>query len=228
MTRASALDYVLVQPDTGADAAAGTVVFLHNRDASMLDFARLADAIDPHHYTYVFPNAPFGDPSAPDSRRSWHAPGESKAVGPASRAWPCLVDCLRHLDETLGAGRPRVLAGFSQGASFALRYGLGHPDSFVGIVALSPSHVGNLDEAGPGRASDRATAIFLAKGLDDPVVPVEEMRAGCRRLERAGHAVAYHEYPIGHEISLAEVRDVRRWLQRLCPVPRPVVTCAVP
>jgi phospholipase/carboxylesterase len=212
---------IVRRPQARSLRPAIAVVFLHNRDASMFDFVRLGEAIDSRHYVYVFPNAPFPGMAEDetDRCRCWHAPGEGKAIGPASRAWPLLDRCLDDVARMLGPEVRIVLGGFSQGAAYALRFALEHPGRFAGVMALSPSRVADLYYAESWRQRVVPQSIFLAHGLEDPVLSADVNRACRNALEAAGHAVTYREYPIGHELALIEIRDVRTWLRTLSPTP---------
>lgn len=87
-----------------------------------------------------------------------------------------------------------AIGGFSDGASYALSLGLINGALFSDIIAFSPGF------ALPAR-TDRAPAIFISHGREDPVLPIE--RCGRRiavRLRALGHAVAYREFAGGHVV----------------------------
>ena len=108
-----------------------------------------------------------------------------------------------------------VLAGFSQGGAMALQAGLRHAETLAGVLALStylPLHESFAQEATPANAK---TAIFMAHGTHDPVVPYAMGRASRDRLQLAGYAVEWHEYPMQHSVCLEEIADVGRWLGKV-------------
>ena len=119
----------------------------------------------------------------------------------------------RSIAEMFGAmdGNPgnTVLLGFSQGGGLAYRYGLVRPDFFAGIVALSTGfpRTDGFDQTLP---LQRLQPIFVGHGTQDPVVPVESGRTAKTRLVELGYAPEHHEYPMGHEISDEEIRDLAR------------------
>ena len=111
-----------------------------------------------------------------------------------------------------------ILAGFSQGGVIALHVALRHPEPLAGIVALSTYLIEAErldDEASP---ANREIPIFAAHGDRDPLVPVAAGDASRRELERRGHPLDWHTYPMGHEVHPGEIRDLGLWLRaRLTP-----------
>ncbi len=87
-----------------------------------------------------------------------------------------------------------AIAGFSDGASYALSLGLINGALFSDIIAFSPGFVL------PTRTED-APSIFISHGREDPVLPIE----GCGRriavrLRALGHTVSYREFAGGHVV----------------------------
>ncbi len=105
-----------------------------------------------------------------------------------------------------------VLAGFSQGGAMALQSGLRHAETLAGVMALStylPLHESFAQEA---TAANAKTALFMAHGTHDPVVPYAMGLASRERLRLAGYAIEWHEYPMQHSVCLEEITDIGRWL----------------
>ena len=100
-----------------------------------------------------------------------------------------------------------AVAGFSDGASYALSLGLSNGDLFRDVLAFSPGF------AAPARAVGRPR-IFISHGDDDRVLPVERCgRALAKRLPEAGYDVDYREFNGGHVIPPDLVRaGIRRFL----------------
>ena len=63
------------------------------------------------------------------------------------------------------------------------------------------------DTGGVTRAGGSREPIFVAHGVDDPLVPVEWGRQVAEFLKEERYSPAFHEYPMGHEISPALVKD---------------------
>ncbi|MEO6264452.1 MAG: dienelactone hydrolase family protein, partial [Luteimonas sp.] len=107
-----------------------------------------------------------------------------------------------------------ILAGFSQGGAIALAAGLRRREPLAGLVALStylPMH----DRAAQLLAP-QATAqpLFMAHGLQDPVVPFLAGEHSATLLRQLGFAVDWHRYPIAHAVCAEEIRDLGDWLGR--------------
>jgi predicted esterase len=87
-----------------------------------------------------------------------------------------------------------AIAGFSDGASYALSLGLVNGALFSDILAFSPGF------AAPSRTEDQPR-IFIAHGRQDPVLPFE--RCGDRvaaALKQSGYDVAYRPFSGGHVV----------------------------
>lgn len=101
-----------------------------------------------------------------------------------------------------------AVAGFSDGASYALSLGLANGDLFGTVLAFSPGFMAPMVHHGRPR-------IFVCHGRDDRVLPITTCsRRIVPELERAGYAVTYREFGGGHEVppELA-TRALRWWVQ---------------
>jgi predicted esterase len=101
-----------------------------------------------------------------------------------------------------------VLAGFSDGASYALSLGVANGDRFSHLVAFSPGFM--APDAVHGRPP-----VYVSHGRDDRVLPID----GCSRrvvpmLRRAGHDVAYTEFDGGHGVPPEIARAALAWAGR--------------
>src|SRR4051812_18380455 len=100
-----------------------------------------------------------------------------------------------------------AIAGFSDGASYALSLGLINGTLFRDVIAFSPGF------ALPAQTEDRP-AIFISHGREDPVLPIE--RCGRRiavRLRSLGYKVDYREFVGGHVVPTDMVEAAfRRFL----------------
>jgi phospholipase/carboxylesterase len=108
-----------------------------------------------------------------------------------------------------------VLAGFSQGCAMTLMVGLRHAERLAGLVGLSgymPLTAKLADERSP---ANNDVPIFMAHGLQDPVI--EHGRAVMSRdaLLALGYAVEWHEYPMPHTVCMPEVEDLNAFLLRV-------------
>jgi predicted esterase len=98
-----------------------------------------------------------------------------------------------------------ALAGFSDGASYALTLGLDNGDRVLAVLAFSPGF------ASPIHAVD-APRIFVSHGVDDPVLPIGR---GSRRIVPALRElrleVRYEEFPGGHSVPEDIARLALDW-----------------
>src|SRR5207342_384172 len=67
----------------------------------------------------------------------------------------------------------------------------------------------------------RDVAVLIEQGTADPLVPAAGTRNLAEALIEAGVPVEFHEYPMGHEVSLESVQDAQRWLSRVAAGERP-------
>lgn len=107
-------------------------------------------------------------------------------------AW-CAVDARR-----------LAIAGFSDGASYALWLGIVNGDLFGHVIAFSPGFL----ERGLRHGSPR---IFISHGTADDVFPVDRSRHLVPQLQQAGYRVTYREFDGPHAMPPAVVRQAFEW-----------------
>ena len=112
--------------------------------------------------------------------------------------------------EQVAAGcavRRTAVAGFSDGASYALSLGLANGDLFEAVLAFSPGFV-----APPGQEGE--PRIWISHGTEDRVLPVERCgRKVARQLTAAGYDTTYEEFEGGHVVTPELVTAaLDRWL----------------
>ena len=123
----------------------------------------------------------------------------------------------REVDSGIPAERI-FLAGFSQGGAIVLHTGLRYPQPLAGILALS-AYVPLADTlATEAAAANRQIPVFMAHGMQDPVVPVKLALQSRDLLTTLDYAVSWQSYPMPHAVCPEEIADIREWLlQRLDP-----------
>ena len=198
------------------------VIWLHGLGADGHDFEpivpelRLASAV-----RFVFPHAPVRPVTinAGMRMRAWYdifqlggGPEDEAGVRASQRLLEDLI-----ARET-GRGIPPakiVLAGFSQGGAIVLHTGLRHRERLAGILALStylPLAKSLPEEAA---AANRDLPVFMAHGLYDDIIPIDRAQASRKRLEAAGYALEWHEYPMPHSVCPPEIGDIAAFLTRV-------------
>jgi predicted esterase len=133
---------------------------------------------------------------APKSRgRTWDAIHGD--FGPDVEALDrALAELFQHFEIAAAA-----IAGFSDGASYALSLGLVNGTLFEDVIAFSPGFVV------PGARAGRPT-VFVSHGRQDGVLPIDATsRMIVPALRIVGYRVDYREFTGGHEVpgSVAEV-----------------------
>lgn len=100
-----------------------------------------------------------------------------------------------------------AIAGFSDGASYALSVGLMNGDLFSDILAFSPGFMAPLRRQGLPR-------VFVAHGKHDRVLPVQCGHGIAERLAQQGYAVAYAEFDGAHLVSAPVAREALHRLEQ--------------
>jgi phospholipase/carboxylesterase len=139
---------------------------------------------------------------APDSReRTWDA--VTGAFGPDVRF---LEQAIAEILAKGSIDRTRMaLAGFSDGATYALALGRANGGLWSRSIAFSPGFLVPMRRAG-------SPPIFVSHGRRDDILPIEQCsRVLVPRLRRDGYRVRYHEFDGGHEVPPAIAREAVDW-----------------
>lgn len=198
------------------------VIWLHGLGADGNDFAPIVPELVGHDWPplrFVFPHAPVRPITINNgmSMRAWYdirgMAIADKQDEPGIRASIAQVDELIAREGGRGIPAERVLlAGFSQGGAIALAAGVRHSGKLAGIVALS-----TYLPLGPSTAAERSAAnvdvpIFFGHGSFDPVVPQALGTSSRDELAKLGYDVAWHSYPMAHQVCAEEIDDLRAWI----------------
>ena len=99
------------------------------------------------------------------------------------------------------------MAGFSDGASYALSLGVINGDLFRRVVAFSPGFVA------PGELHGKPR-FFISHGTRDTVLPIDRTsRLIVRELRRLGYSVRFREFAGPHRVPPSIAREAVRWLR---------------
>jgi phospholipase/carboxylesterase len=209
-----------------APSPGAAVIWLHGLGADGHDFVdippllRLPESLA---VRFVFPHAPMRPVTINNGMvmRAWydvrHDAGARREDEPGVRASQRHVEALIAREAWRGVPASRlILAGFSQGGAMALHTGVRHGERLAGIMALS-CFLPLAERVGTeASAANRDVPIFLAHGIQDPVIPLAWARHAHATLTRLRYPVEWHEYPMPHSVCDAEIRDIGAWLtQRL-------------
>ncbi|MDP1535626.1 MAG: alpha/beta hydrolase [Burkholderiales bacterium] len=204
------------------------VIWMHGLGADGNDFVPIVHELDlsgAPGIRFVFPHAPMRPVTINNGyvMRAWYDIAFGDLEGQTRRAdeqgvrasQAQIGQLIARENQRKIPGKNIVLAGFSQGGAVALQTGLRYPETLAGVMALStylPLAESFAQEATPANAQ---TAVFMAHGTQDPVVPYAMGKASHERLQQAGYAMEWHEYPMQHSVCLEEIADIGRWLGRV-------------
>jgi phospholipase/carboxylesterase len=143
---------------------------------------------------------------APDSRdeRTWD--GVLRSWGPDV---DFMADALAQTASRYNVDRNRLgVGGFSDGASYALSFGISFGDQFRSVIAMSPGVMQPIAARGKPR-------IFISHGTSDQVMPIDDTsRKFVPKLKSLGYDVTYREYDGRHAPSPPIVREAFEWFAR--------------
>jgi phospholipase/carboxylesterase len=201
---------------------ATSVIWLHGLGADGSDFVPVVPALGLRTAVrFVFPHA-LRRPVTINGgmvMRAWY--DVLTREGPRQEDESGIRESARRVEGLIAAELARgvaparvILAGFSQGGAMTLHVGLRHAARLGGLIVLSAylplAHV-VAAEASPAA---RGTPVFLGHGTEDPLIDLARARMARDTLVALGCPVEYHEYPIGHTVADAEIRDLAAWLAR--------------
>jgi phospholipase/carboxylesterase len=208
-------------PLTFTERAAGTpeprglLVLHHGRGSDEQDLIGLAPVLDPEERLHVVaPRAPVLLRGSPGYH--WYLVPRVGYPDPDSfrAAYSELAAFHDELWQRTGIGPERtVLGGFSMGTvmSYALGLGGDRPPP-AGILALS-GFIPTVDGWQPSLEDRRETAVLIAHGRRDPVIPVTFARRAHELLEQAGFGVDYRESEAAHHVDPGDIPRITAWLE---------------
>jgi phospholipase/carboxylesterase len=186
------------------------LILLHGRGADENDLFALAPAID-SRFAIAAVRAPLttdeGGYTWSESRTPGRYIGESLRV---TLTW--FQTWLASLATGRAEPQDVYLLGFSAGMAMASALILDEPARYAGAVLLSGTLPFDTDLP---IIKDRLAGmpIFYGHGSFDRVIPADLVTRSAKYLrESSGARLEIRTYPIAHEISDAEVRDINAWL----------------
>lgn len=104
-----------------------------------------------------------------------------------------------------------AIAGFSDGASYALSVGITNGNLFTHIIAFSPGFMAPAKQEGKPQ-------VFISHGKWDTVLPIERCsRRIVPQLQRAGYDVLYQEFNGIHTVPSAISQQAVEWFTVASP-----------
>ena len=189
-----------------------TILALHGRGSNEEDLIGLAPHL-PQGLLWISPRAPL---SLGSRSYEWY---RVRVIGkPDPEQVFSAIESIDHFVDEILATYPIdpqkvFLLGFSQGSLLSMCYMLTHPGRVAGVIAQSgyiPNGVDlEIDEKG-----SKGKPFLLTHGEQDTLIPVEWGRASRDRLQSLGADVEYHEFQMGHNVSMESLAVINQWLER--------------
>lgn len=212
--------------ETGRGSADFSIIWLHGLGADGHDFEAIVPELNlPAELAvrFVFPHAPHRAVTINNGMRmpAWYDIAEMDLIAKQDeqgiRASARQLEVLIAREHSRGVPSERIiLAGFSQGGAVVLHGGLRYPHRLGGIMVLSsylPLAEKLTDERSTG---NQKTPIFMAHGLQDPVIPIAAAIQSKELLMKLDYQVEWHSYAMEHSVIPQEIDDISSWLtQRL-------------
>ena len=142
---------------------------------------------------------------------------------PASPDFPTAMvgiqDAANHITQMAASctQTKEVLGGFSQGGAVSLYAAPRMPARLAGVLALSCYLPLRRDLAAERRPENDGTPIFMAHGIEDPMLPLSLGSDSRDALSELGYTVEWHQYRMGHAVCPEEIADIRHFLLRVLP-----------
>ncbi len=210
--RSDSLQFISVPPAKGG-MPAGLIVCLHGSGANSKALASLARSLNLPDYQFLFPDAPYPDPSVPGGKL-WYDLKSPDYKG-LRESRQRLTNWIKSLPSITGIPlESTVLSGFSQGGAMSLDVGLTLP--LAGLVSLS----GYLHSKPKLIAGRSLPPVLMVQGKQDQIVSKREAQQARDSLIDFGVKVKYLEFDIGHEIKPIVVAQMRSFVVDLLNVSR--------
>jgi phospholipase/carboxylesterase len=188
-----------------------TIIALHGWGANALDLLGLAPHLGGGDYLVLCPQGPIEVPVGPGvNGYGWFpitmgAPPDPAAFAHACAALDAFIDAAQRR-YPIAADRVALL-GFSQGGVMAYAQALRPRLRLAAVAALSTWFAPALIDPTSAPRLD-GLPVLVQHGADDELIQVARGRESVERLRELGADVTYREYPMGHEISGASLRDL--------------------
>mgnify|MGYP002639777123 CR=1 FL=1 len=205
---------VLCRPATNTDQSAVSMVILHGYGADEYDLMGLAPYFDEKIQVISIR----GPGSTVYGGASWFdidmlADGSLKFnIEQAKQSTELVLGLIEQMQtDGMIQAEQIILGGFSQGATVSNLITLRKPELIKALLIMSgrlPDQVAELIES---PAQFAALPIFAGHGINDNVIPIEFGRQIVTFWNKLA-ILEHHEYPMGHEISQAELQHIQVWL----------------
>lgn len=200
----------------------GSVIWLHGLGADGNDFVPVVEMLDLPQLRFILPHAPYRKVTLNNGyeMRAWYdlfglTIGSREDEAGMIETQASIEQLIQNeLDKGVPSDKI-VIAGFSQGGAAALYTALRYQQPLAGVIALSTYLPLKSTFASQKSQQNQQTPIFMAHGTEDDVISIETSRLSLSALQTEQYAVAWHEYPMAHSVSMEEIDDIRTFLLRI-------------
>jgi phospholipase/carboxylesterase len=195
----------------GSNTSHPTILALHGRGSNERDLIGLAPHL-PDLLLWISPRAPLL--LGPDSYE-WYRIKVISIPDP-DQVISALETIDHFIDEILSTypidPTKLFLLGFSQGSLLSMCSALSHPTRVAGVIAHS-GYVPNNVDLEINEEAIRGKPFILTHGVQDTLIPIDWARASRDRLQSLGVDLTYHEFQMGHQVSMESLAVISAWLE---------------
>lgn len=194
-----------------------TLLTLHGWGANALDLLGLAPHLCGGKFLVVCPQGPLRVPLGGSMVGYGWFP--ITGVGPINI--PAVLEAREQVKTFLTDALERypidqkklAIVGFSQGGVMAYSLGLGEPERFAGLAALSSWLPKDLLSVFPDVPATEQLPVLVQHGSQDELVDVGRARQSVEILQNVNVPLTYREYEMGHQLNAESLMDLSNWLQ---------------
>jgi len=189
-----------------------TILALHGRGSNEQDLIELAPHLS-DDLLRISPRAPLV--LGPDSYE-WY---RVRVIGrPEPEQVLSALETIDHfIDEIISTypinPQKLFLLGFSQGSLLSMYYTLSHPSRIAGVMAQS-GYIPNNVNLEINEADLKNKPFILTHGENDTMIPVDWARASRDLLQKLRVLLNYHEFRMGHNVSMESLSFIATWLKK--------------
>lgn len=211
---------LLASVELGSNDSTHSIIWLHGLGADGHDFEPIVGELKlTQKIRFIFPHAPVMPVTINNgmSMPAWYditavqIDQRQDEAGIRQSAQSVIALIEREIQRGINS-RHIILAGFSQGGAIALHTGLRYEKPLAGIMGLSTYLPLAESIETEIHASNKHTAIFLAHGKHDPIVPPQLAVATNATLNKLGYQTELKQYEMEHSVCPEEIDDISNWI----------------
>ncbi len=217
------LEYIETYNNSDSEAEY-VIIWLHGLGASGDDFVSIAASLKlDANIRFIFPHAPFRNITINNNMkmRAWY---DIRDVGRLSYLTDTdgIINSLMQVEALIAAlinegynSSKILLAGFSQGGVICYNYAIMGKHRLNGIIALS-CYLPNMEQCDFHNATNKTTNILVCHGKYDELIPYNTAFEVYKKMRDCDFNISWLHYEIGHEVCIAEIKDIEQWLNNKC------------